>query len=352
MDKERMKEFSQRIFGDMAATMNTGLAYIGHKSGLFKAMDGMGPLTAEQVVQASGLQSRYVEEWLKGMAAGGMLDYDPAARTFTLPPEHAYFLNSEGTDHFMAGVYLRAVSLLQVAPQVADAFKAGGGVLFKDYPDDFHEISDMMNRGAYENRFVSYWMEQMPETKARLEAGGARALDFGCGAGRVPITLGKAYPKSTFIGVDSHELSIKMAHELKQQEGAGDNVQFVNQRIDDFDADEPFDFISACDCIHDLEDPLGTLQKIRRLLKPDGIFFVIEPRVADELEDNLNPIANMFYGISIFYCMTQSLAKGGPGLGTCYGERNMRQLMADAGFTRFEVLNIKSPVNIFYGVRP
>jgi ubiquinone/menaquinone biosynthesis C-methylase UbiE len=337
MDKERMKAFSQRVFGDMAATMNTGLAYVGYKSGLFKAMDGKGPMTTEQVVQAAGLHPRYVEEWLKGMAAGGMLDY---------------FLNSEGTDHFMAGVYLRAVSLLHVAPQVADAFKSGGGVLFKDYPDDFHEISDMMNRGAYENRFVSYWMEQMPETKARLEAGGARALDFGCGAGRVPITLGKAYPRSTFIGVDSHALSIKMANELKQKEGAGDNVRFVNQRIDDFDADEPFDFISACDCIHDLEDPLGTLKKIRRLLKPEGVFFVIEPRVADDLEQNLNPIANMFYGISVFYCMTQSLAKGGPGLGTCYGQRNMQQLMADAGFTRFEVLNIKSPVNIFYGVRP
>ena len=46
-------------------------------------------------------------------------------------------------------------------------------------------------------------------------------------------------------------------------------------------------------------------------------WFIVEPKAADRLEDNINPIGTMLYGFSLFHCMTQSLAKGGPGLGTC-----------------------------------
>ncbi|MCH7544639.1 MAG: hypothetical protein IIB65_13490 [Proteobacteria bacterium] len=87
--------------------------------------------------------------------------------------------------------------------------------MFEDYSDDFHEISDMMNRGAYERRFVSMWLKEMPSALAALEKGG-RALDFGTGAGRVPINLSKAFPNSACIGVDSHEGSIAMARRLPE----------------------------------------------------------------------------------------------------------------------------------------
>ena len=55
------------------------------------------------MVGASGLQPRYVEEWLKGMASAGYLDYDPQSAAYTLSDEHAWFLASDGTDHFAGG---------------------------------------------------------------------------------------------------------------------------------------------------------------------------------------------------------------------------------------------------------
>ncbi len=56
----------------------------------------------------------------------------------------------------------------------------------------------------------------------------------------------------------------------------------------------------------------------------------------------------MFYGFSIFHCMTQSLARGGPGLGTCMGPGTTEKLLRDAGFSGFRVLDVKSQVNLFY----
>ncbi|MBI4081292.1 MAG: class I SAM-dependent methyltransferase [Candidatus Lambdaproteobacteria bacterium] len=349
MDQDRLKTFSRRIFADAASTMVSGLAYLGSRNGLFKLMDGRGAMTVEDVVSASGLHASYVEEWLKGMAAAEILDYDPQHHTFSLPPEHAYFLNSEGTDHFMTGLYERVVALLGVAPQVAGFFRAGGGIRFSDYSAEFHAISDRLNRGAYELRLPTVWLDEMPAVRDKLTRGG-RALDFGCGVGRPSIALAKAFPRSTFVGIDSHAGSIETAQRLAKEAGTDGRVTFLNQRIDDFSSAEPFDFISACDCVHDLEDPLGTLRKIRALLAPDGTFFVVELKVADKLEENKTPISVMFYGFSMFYCMTQSLAKGGPGLGTCFGTSNMKALMHEAGFGRFEVLGIRSPVNVFYAV--
>jgi len=79
---------------------------------------------------------------------------------------------------------------------------------------------------------------------------------------------------------------------------------------------------------------------------------VIEPKAADRLEDNRNAIGTMYYGFSVFHCMTQSLAQGGPGLGTCMGPSRTQALLQEAGFTHFDKLDIRSQVLAFYAVRP
>ena len=129
-------------------------------------------------------------------------------------------------------------------------------------------------------------------------------------------------------------------------------VRFLAQTTSDLTDDAGFDLITACDCVHDFAAPLQTLGELKTRLEPNGVLLVIEPKVADRLEDNHNPVATMFYGFSVFHCMTQSLAHGGPGLGTCMGPARTEQLIREAGFTRFEVLGIRSQVNLFYAVRP
>ncbi|MFQ6022113.1 MAG: class I SAM-dependent methyltransferase [Acidiferrobacterales bacterium] len=351
MNKDKAKAFTNKIFGDMAGAMTAGLCYVGTKTGLFKAMAGKGPLTQEKVVRESGLQSRYVEEWLKGMVCAGYLEYDPDDETYCLPDEHAYLLASDGTDHFAGGLFHMAPVLLGVAPKVADAFEKGGGVPFQDYGDAGVLALDLINRGNYEHRFADYWLKAVPDVVSRLEAG-ADALDVGCGVGRVSLALAKAFPKTRFVGVDLDVESIRQANASAEAHGLSDRVRFLAQGMDELGSAERFDLITACDCVHDFTMPVETLRKIRVRLKPDGTLFIIEPKVADKLEDNCNPIATMFYGFSVFHCMTQSLAHGGAGLGTCMGPGRTEQLVREAGYSQFEQLAIKSQVNLFYAVRP
>jgi SAM-dependent methyltransferase len=352
MDKDRIKAFAGEVFDDMAGAMTAGLGFIGVKTGLFQKMSGNGWMTCEEVVKESSLQTRYVEEWLKGMVSAGYLEYDPAQETYRLPDEHAYLLASEGTDHFMGGLFCFAPVLLRTAPKVADAFEQGGGVPFEEFGTDGIHALDMINRGQYEQRLSpTSWLKPLPEVVERLEAGG-RVLDVGCGAGRIALTLAKTFPQATVVGLDPDQESIKHAIAAAEAMDVGDRVQFVARRTGDLKPDEAFDFITACDCVHDFADPLQTLKEIRGLLDPKGVLFVVEPRAADRLEENCNPIATMYYGFSVFHCMTQSLANGGPGLGTCMGPSRVESLMKEAGFSKFEALDIRSPVLSFYAVRP
>ena len=341
MDKEKVNQAIDQVFRDMAGAMTAGMAFVGTRTGLFRAMQGKGPMQLDDVVRAAQLQPRYVEEWLKGMASAGYVEYDPAARTFLLSEEFAYFLASDGSDHFVGGMWEMVPALMRVAPRVADAFREGGGVPFGDFGPDCVHALDLINRGQYEYRFTDYWLKALPEVVAKLQAGG-RVLDFGCGSGRVCIALAKAFPKAEVTGYDVDAASIE-----KAKTASNGKISFLTGM-----PKGQFDLITICDCIHDLAAPVESLKQVLGLLKSDGTLFIVEPKAADRLEDNRNPVATMFYGFSIFHCMTQSLARGGPGLGTCLGPAGTERVVREAGFTRFRTLDLKSQTNLFYAANP
>ncbi|HSF95988.1 MAG TPA: class I SAM-dependent methyltransferase [Thermohalobaculum sp.] len=350
MDKDRIRGFAEAVYDDMAGAMTVAMAFVGTRTGLFRAMAGKGPMTPAAIAEGSGLQPRYVEEWLKGIATAGYLDHDPQGGTFALPDEHAYLLASEGTDHFMGGLFDFAPVAYRVAPRVADAFRSGGGVAFEDFGPDCVAALDLINSGQYEKRLGSYWLPSMPDVATRLEQGG-RALDFGCGVGRVAMAIARTYPSAEVIGLDPDTESIRQARAAAEAAGLGDKVRFAAESSATYRDPQGFDLIAACDCIHDFSEPERTLAEIRALLRPGGALFVVEPRAGDSLAENMHALGTVYYGFSLFHCMTQSLANGGPGLGTCMGPAQTMDLLRRSGFGTVEQLDIKSQTHLFYAAR-
>src|SRR5947207_8356796 len=242
MDKEKTKFAVDKVFRDMAGAMAAGMAFVGTRTGLFRAMQGKGAMALDDVARASGLQRRYVDEWLRGMVSAGYLEYDAAKETYTLPEEMAYFVASDGTDHFVGGMWEMVPALMRVAPRVADAFRKGGGVPFGDFGPDCVHALDLINRGQYEERFASYWLKSLPAVVARLQAGG-RVLDLGCGSGRVAIAIKRAFPQAAVSGYDVDATSIARACEA----AADLKIDFATEL-----PKGQFDLVTVCDCIHDL----------------------------------------------------------------------------------------------------
>jgi len=66
-----------------------------------------------------------------------------------------------------------------------------------------------------------------------------------------------------------------------------------------------------------------------------------------------NPLGAMFHGVSVFYCMTTSLANNGAGLGTLgFHEAKVRELCEKAGFSSVRRVPLENPFNNLYEAKP
>jgi SAM-dependent methyltransferase len=305
-------------------------------------------LSAAELAARAGIAERYAEEWLAVMAGAGYVDAAADELRFTLPDEHAQFLADPTSEYWLAGLFSGLPSMAAMVPKLEAVFRSGGGIAFADFGSELPAALAAMNRSVYDNRLASHWLPAVPGVVEKLRAGG-RAIDVGCGAGVVPVALARAYPAATVAGIDLDARSIDLARAAAR--AAGVEVQLDTLGVEALPTEPGWDLITTFDVVHDLPDPLGALQRVRNALAPGGTYLMVEPKVADRLQDNLgNPFARMLYGMSCLHCVPQSLALGGPGLGACWGESRARMLAAQAGFGRFERLDIRSPAMSFYAL--
>ncbi len=350
IDFEKAKRVALSVVGDAGTAMHAALCYIGDRLGIFKAMGDSRPLTIAELAARTGLNARYLSEWLGAMAAAGYVEYDRNAQTFTLTPEYAAALADPSSPFFVASYFQLAQAAMTIAPRVGDEFERGGGVTQAEYPPSLFEALERNSATRYTHKLLRKWLTAMPQVVAALEAGGKMA-DVGCGGGRAAIMIAEAFPKARVIGVDMHSGSIERARERVARTGLTERVAF---EVGDGSSLAPgqFDFIAAFDVVHDAADPAALMRSVRRALKHDGTFLVQELNVSDDLTENLTPFGKMAYSISTLYCLTTSLAQKGAGIGIAMGEKKARELGAEAGFSRFQRLPIKDDVVVLYELRP
>lgn len=334
MDRSRIEAFLDR-FVDLASGATTiGLLAVADRSGLSRHLAEKGGGTAEEIASGAGLEPRYVTEILSGLAAAGVVEYDPESGRFELPPEHALFISDETSPYFMGGFFDMLPTILGQVDGVAEATLHGGGVAFDEFGDRMVRGIDRGNAPSQRTFLLSRWLPGVPGLVSRLEKG-TRIADVGCGSGTAAILMAEGYPNSELVGYDLSPNAIATA---RSRSAGMANVEFVEKAVEEIPTDPPFGLITGFDVIHDLTDPLAALHRIRDALDDDGLFLMMEPNASFDLEDNLSPRGAMLYGISALHCMTQSLASGGAGLGAAWGRERAEALAVEAGFGSFQEL--------------
>ncbi len=77
VDQDKLRNFSSTIWGYKQGEMVSLLIQIGDRLGRYKALDGAGAVTAKELADKTGLQERWLLEWLRGKsAARGLQDDD------------------------------------------------------------------------------------------------------------------------------------------------------------------------------------------------------------------------------------------------------------------------------------
>jgi SAM-dependent methyltransferase len=349
LDQAKLHEFVMRAVGEMGAAMNAALIVIGDKLGLYKAMSGAGPMTSAELAKKSGTAERYVREWLAAQAAGGFVTYDAASGKYTLPPEQALALADETSPVFLPGFFEVVAACVKDEPKITEAFRSGKGVGWHEHDHGLFAGTERFFRPNYRAHLISEWIPALGDTEAKLKTG-AKVADVGCGLGTSTILMAQAYPKSSFVGFDYHDGSIKMAREAAAKAGVGDRVKFEVAKAKDYPG-KGFELVAFFDCLHDMGDPEGAAKHVKESIAPDGAWMIVEPFANDKLEDNLNPIGRVYYAASTMLCTPASLSQEvGLALGAQAGEGRLSKILKAAGFSRVRRA-AETPFNIVLEAR-
>ena len=350
-DPKKLQEKVRSIAGMMTGAHVAAMVALGVRLGLYGALKDAGPVTSDELAGKTGLHERWLREWLRGQAAGGVLEYQGDDK-FELSPEVAMLLADEESMMYLGGNFDALPRLMNAVEPLKESFRTGIGFSWTDRDEEWVAGTEQMFRNWYRQQLVPAALPALDGTLAKL-ADGAKVADVGCGSGIALIEMAKAFPDSEFHGYEISPRAIERANEHKQEAGVA-RLTFHNVLDDPLPGDESFDLITTFDCLHDMTHPEEAAAAIRAAIKPDGVWFIVDINSAPTFEENLpNPITPMLYAMSVLSCMSSGMSEeGGAGLGTVgLPEPKMRELVEAAGFTRFRRLDLPHPINAFYEAR-
>jgi SAM-dependent methyltransferase len=352
-DPDQLVAMALRVWGYKQGEVVSLMIYLGDRLGLYRALQGTGPLTAAELASRTGMRQRWLLEWLRCQAAAGLVD-SADGEVFELSPEGAALLADEDASvWFAAGAFHGCAATAQTVQLLAESFRTGDGLSFDDLGEDA-AVRVERTLGPWSRlALVPVILRALDGVTVRLEAG-ARVADVGCGSGVTVLTLAAAFPGSQFEGYDPSRLAIERARRNLASRGLA-NVTFHHEAAEGLPADPVFDLILSFDCLHDMPYPDRAARAVRRCLKPGGTWLIKEIRAGETWQENLaHPVAVMFYGSSVTSCLPSGLSEaGGAGLGTLgLPPSRLEALWRDAGFSRFRLHDAADPANLYYEVRP
>jgi hypothetical protein len=105
VDTDKLHEFLGRFVTDLGATFAAGNVVTGHRLGLYQALAAR-PARAAELAERTGTSPRYIAEWLRGQAAGGYVEYDPATDTYAMTEEQAFGLANPDGGVYIPGAFV------------------------------------------------------------------------------------------------------------------------------------------------------------------------------------------------------------------------------------------------------
>lgn len=351
--------FIERFLQSASGTFSLFSMYIGDRLGLYRALAEGGPATAAELAARTKTHERYIREWLEQQTVTGILEVEDEnhaseRRRFKIPAGHVEPLIDCGSLNYMIPVAQLLVGAVKPLPAVLNAYRNGGGVPFEEYGADLREGQAAINYPAFWHQLPSEWLPAMTDVHKRLQADPpARVADIGCGYGWSSLGMARGYSKIHVDGLDLDAPSIERAQENAKRNHLEDRVHFQVRDAGDPSLAGQYDLVTAFECVHDMNNPVGALQTMRRLAKKDGAVLIVDERVGDAFTAKGNDVEWMMYGWSILHCLPVGMTdEGAAGTGTVMRTDTLKKYAAGAGFSNVEVLPIDHFFFRFYRLTP
>lgn len=349
-DDAKAEAFAGRLAGAMNEASLALMTALGHRTGLFDCLAERPGVTSGTLAGEAGLAERYVREWLAVMVTSGVVDYDPVAAAYTLPPEHAAFLTRKAGPDNMAVLAQVVTEAASVEEEMLARLRTGEGLHYRHF-GRFHEVMAELSGQTVVSALLEHILPIVPDLTGRLETG-IEVVDIGCGAGAALLRLAEAFPESRFTGVDLCADAFAEAEAEVARRGLR-NLRFEARDLSGVPSIGQYDLVTAFDAVHDQKDPKALLAMVLHSLKPDGVFLMQEIGGSRHLEKNMDyPFAPFIYTTSLMHCTPISIGQGGLGLGTMWGTETAEEFLGEVGFGAVEMHRLPhDPVNAYFVAR-
>jgi len=339
-----LEAFLGQAVTDFGAAATVAMVLVGDRLGLYGALVAGGAQTPDELASRTGTSPRLVREWLSNQAAAGYVTVE--GDRFALTPASAFALADPDSPVYLGGLADVITAVYRGLDKVSEGFRTGKGLAWAEHDPCLFVGTERFFRPGYAANLLSSWLPALDGIVDKLSAG-ARVADIGCGHGASTVLMAEAFPASTFTGYDYHPASIEAARHGTTLP----NVTFAVAAATETPAG-PYDLVATFDCLHDMGDPVGAARRIRQVIAEDGTWLLVEPFAGNSLEDNLNPVGRLFYGLSTAICTSHGVSQGDDDcLGAQAGLGRLTKVAHDAGFTRVR-LAAQTPFNLIIEIRP
>ena len=352
IDTDKLMAFVFRAVDEVGATLNCALVHMGDRLGYYRDLAAHGPTTPEELAARTGT----------GAAVRPRVAQRPGGRAVRRVRRRRRPLHAAAGARGGAGrrdqpgvparlLPDRARHGARRRPGDRRRADATGGLGWHEHNGDVHEGCERFFRPGYAANLVSAWLPALDGVVDKLERGAARGRR-GMRPRRLDGADGRGVP-----ALDVRRLGLPRGVDRDRARAGGrgrgraSGRTFEVASATEFSGDG-YDLVTMFDCLHDMGDPVGAARHVRSVIDPDGTWMIVEPAAGDNVEDNLNPVGRAYYGFSTLLCTPASLSQPvGAALGTQAGPARIRDVVTEAGFTRFR-LAAQTPFNNVYEVRP
>ncbi len=127
----------------------------------------------------------------------------------------------------------------------------------------------------YDYIWPGYIRKTVGEAMAPLNLSGSeKILDIGCGTGQLEKSLLQKWPNLKITGID---LSEDMLGFAQKRIGSNPNIIFKQGDFLETSLEEnSFDVAFSISNLHYFSNPLSVFEKVKRVLKPGGLFIIVD----------------------------------------------------------------------------
>uniref|UniRef100_A0AC35TZS1 Methyltranfer_dom domain-containing protein n=1 Tax=Rhabditophanes sp. KR3021 TaxID=114890 RepID=A0AC35TZS1_9BILA len=348
-NNEISKAFAEKLSGMVGAAMVCNVLAMAKELKLFEGMAEISPngepKSYHQIAEHNKLKARYVREMLNALACADIVEVDETGEQFWIMKEKKGCLIG---DQIANGVLFttQIPSMVGVYNEMKEVCKKDGplGLDYSAY-GHFSETMGKTSEAMHKRHLIS---DFIPLTGMKEKLDGTEViecLDVGCGNGFHVTHLAEHYPHSNFTGIDITLTAIRQALATRSEEGKSlHNTAFYEMngsKLRD-EWSNNFDWVMMFDACHDQHRPDLSLKEIYRVLKPGGVFTMIEVDGTSNVYDDKKQkgeLSAFLYSVSFYHCLPiGSNSEDALCLGNMWGQKKAVELLKAAGFEDIQVI--------------